>query len=119
MPDARLNNNNPILDCEKKDSFTVNNSVGNKLLTYPIALITSDEAILAKKNGFLTTGETYYTMSPSALVSREIHPFSINGQGSASRITMIERGIRPVISVKANQLIKKGTGTVLDPYVIE
>jgi hypothetical protein len=39
---------NPSIDCERKaDRFTVNNNYGNKALTYPVALPTADEYVLA------------------------------------------------------------------------
>ncbi len=64
----------PILQCTNKerDLFTVSSaSIGNKKLTYPIGLITSDEVVFAgvtfgdaNYTYYLRTDQVYWTMSP-------------------------------------------------------
>lgn len=63
---------------KQNDRFTVSNSIGNTKLTYPVALITSDEAMYAggvgadlatmtyitNKDFYLYTGSYYWTMTP-------------------------------------------------------
>ncbi len=116
--DLRKSANNPSLYCEKNDSFTVSKSVGNQQLTYPIGLVTSDEVLLAGSNAYLYSKRMFLTMSPSALVHHQAD-VSVVSYGSLSRTMSINKIMRPVISIKPGQLIKKGTGTSADPYVIE
>ncbi len=110
-----------------KDRFTVNDeTIGNRDLTYPIGLLTTDEAVLA--GGFSTsnfdyylyTGNDYWTMSPYhfngyyasvLLVLSNGNPFGSSGVFNSN-------GVRPVINLKPNSL-KLGDGTATNPYRIE
>lgn len=74
QPPTRVNNNSPSLSCEDADIYTTSgSSTGNKALTYPIGLISADEAMFAgipnenssNSNNYLYTGQYYWTMSPS------------------------------------------------------
>lgn len=71
----------PTLKCENKnDRFTVNNTIGNMELVYPIALATSDELVYAGVTGvdwatmtgitntefYLYNDDFYWTMTPFA-----------------------------------------------------
>ena len=122
--------NKPSLVCKNKnDRFSVNNSVGNSALTYPVALLTEDEVVLAggladssSNNSFyLKTGSSWWTLSPYDLhddyYGAGFYVYD-NGDIRSSNI-YLSKGLRPAISLKPGQLITKGTGTVLDPYVIE
>ena len=62
----------PTLSCQLNDSFNVEGTNGNEKLTYPVGLITADEAMMAGGiNGssnmlyYLYSGQNYWTMSPS------------------------------------------------------
>ena len=122
----------PTLICQNKnDYYTVKESVnGNKALTYPIALITSDEVNLAGSNGqlgvvndqfYLYSGQPYWTMSPywyngyGQIGSHEFYLYwnGLFGYG----ITTAQNGIRPVINLKANTMLS-GNGTKTNPYKI-
>jgi len=119
----RLSKHKPKLLCgQDSDKFRVAN--GN--LTYPVALITLDEASLAGgKNDnlndkyYLYTGQSYWTMSPSSIYSKSglMFGFYINSDGRllAWNVSSIY-GIRPVINLKSNVKITKGTGTASNPY---
>ena len=48
----------PSLECSAKDSFTVSPNNGNGKLTYPIALLTGDEVMLA--GGTTSSNSSYY-----------------------------------------------------------
>ena len=117
------------LKCTRtNDYFTSTNSVkGNKKLTYPIGLITSDEVVLAggyihysNTNYYLYTGQSFWTMSP----------FDYDKDYSSAGMLIISNtgafawgwvqnsnGIRPVINLKKN-VILSGSGTSTDPYLV-
>jgi len=113
----------PSLKCSQtSDKFSVSN--GN--LTYPVALITIDEASLAggrtgnvNDQYYLYTGKSYWTMSPyvfdswHGVVSVGIVS-SIGDLGSYRSI--VPHGVRPVINLKSNVKITKGTGTASNSY---
>ena len=117
--------NQPSLICpNRNDAFTVNSGTGNGALTYPVALLTEDEMVLA--GGVFGKTSTFYLDNHDLFWS--MTPFDYVGGSTVfyiSRGTMIEsnvnsyHGFRPAISIKPGQLIKFGTGTELDPYVIE
>ena len=122
----RYEDNTLSLSCQdKNDRFTVNNSSGNRKLTYPVGMITSDEVMLVSPNGHIASGSSFWTMSPALLSNFSMKNFSINsyGQLDDSNSNHIEidypLGLRPVISIKPGQPIVRGSGTVSDPYVIE
>ena len=123
-----IEKNKPSLSCaNKNDRFTVNNENGNKALQYPTALLTEDEIVLAggdakASNGtyYLTTGNGYRSLSPSYFDNTSANGFNVRDDGYLSSIDVNgSNGLRPSISLKPGQLITKGTGTVLDPYVID
>ena len=80
----RVLESEPSLACENtSDLYTVSSATkGNKALTKPVGLLTADEALLAgigggvfdgsynhqpgNPNGYLTTGNTFWTMTPAA-----------------------------------------------------
>ena len=114
--------NKPSLLCQNiNDRFTVNNSQGNRKLTYPVALLTADEMVLA--GGSPSGSSTFYlqnaewSMSPYSYPTA--HVFSI----FSSRLDINDvdnyDGIRPSISLKPGTIILSGTGIENDPYVIE
>ncbi len=116
----------PSLSCSsKKDSFTVNNKDGNKLLSYPIALITSDELMLAggsagrEVTSFINSTGRNFTMTPYSISSREYgFLFTWQHQLDYSLSKSINH-IRPVVTLKYGMNILKGDGTEFNPYVIE
>ena len=124
----RINNtHNPSLTCSNlNDSFGVN--IGNKKLKYPVGMITADEVLLAgsslgssMNNYYLDTGIDYWTMTPRSFISYG-RVFTINSYGSLYAVNVdysTGKGIRPVISIKPGLSVIRGTGTVLDPYVVE
>ena len=114
----------------KNDTFTANNNAnGNGLLTYPIGLITADEAILAggyntdNSNFYLYTGQVYWTMTPY-LYDRNYYNVAcnryINSNGTVLYALMndhvdYQNGVRPVINLTKN-ILRNGDGTVNNPY---
>ena len=113
----------PYLKClQQNDAFTVSDTTyGNGALTYPIGLITYDEAMLAGDFGYdksyvyyLYSGSKYWTLTPShgVPVSMVIpsNDENIGGCGTNSNL-----GVRPVINIKPETL-KLGDGTMENPY---
>ena len=119
-----LASNGVNLQCRKNDAFTVNNNAGNRALTYPAALITTDELNLAGassgplNNYYMKSDYSYWTMSPVFYSGFSAVNYYAGGYLYNGGVEEYHR-YRPVISIKPGQLITKGTGTVADPYVIE
>ena len=136
---------NPSLNCTKdEDKFSKGTSGGgNGYLTYPIALISSDELVFAgAERGTRSKAYYYYasdssssstgsiwwwTMTPARYFNGYVGRFYVRGlstgyQGSLEIFTGSEvdstHGIRPVISLKSDVTIT-GSGTVSDPYEVE
>ena len=122
------NGNKATLYCtQQNDRFTVDDeAIGNGDLTYPVGLLTSDEATLAggrsgnsNYNYYLYTGNYYWTMSPSNFDGslyahvRGVGDFGTVGSNSVSG----SRGVRPVLNLKSGSL-KSGSGTALDPFTV-
>ena len=128
---TRLETNNaanasPTFECENEsDLYTTDGSGGgNGALTYPIGLITADEAAYAggvndsyNQSYYLYTGQDYLTMSSSYAVSASMYRVQSNGRLYTLGVHAA-RGIRPVINLKADVTISSGNGTSSQPYVI-
>ena len=124
------NTQNPTLKCSqlRNDMFTpIGSSKGNKKLNSPIGLITADEAAFGGGKGgrdnqsyYLYTGQDYWTMSPSYLGSSAFM-FLVNtgGQINNNHANVgVAYGVRPVINLANNVVIKSGNGTISSPYEI-
>lgn len=120
----------PSLKCpNNNDKFTTEN-IGNSKLTYPVALITTDEVSLAggltidldtgnyvmNQDYYLYNGNYYWTMTPLAFEGGNalvefVDDFSyfdsVNNASAA----------RAVISLNSNA-ISAGSGTMTDPFVV-
>jgi len=136
-PLGRLYQNNnfravqtPTFHCSYigRDFFTINNAnIGNKKLTYPVGLITIDEAIFAGMfNGrevssyYLETGQRFWTMSPhmGASDTCTVYIIGSNGQfGTWNGISKTYAGLRPVKNLKADTQFS-GSGSESDPYKV-
>lgn len=113
------------LTCPRQnDAFTVSDTKkGNGALTYPAAMLTMDEAILAgsyfgKENSsfYLYTKNSNILMTPigydeTAIISG----LGVDGSSKFDTYLDIGSSIRPVINVKADTLIY-GNGTASNPY---
>ena len=124
-----LNQRTASLVCSQNmDKFTVSSAVGNGKLTYPIGLITADEAVLAggtyrdaNNDYYLNTGQVYWLMSPFDFVSiskkARVWRLLEGGFLNATSPTTLH-GVRPAISLKAGTTAISGDGTASNPYVI-
>ena len=120
------NNKAPTFECQNdSDLYTTSGSEdGNKALTYPIGLISLDEAWYAggytsnNTSYYLYTGQYYWTMSPYNFPYACV--FFVYLGGSLSNDSVHNAwGVRPVINLKANVTISDGNGTSNSPYVVE
>jgi len=123
----------PTLQCTNKerDLFThTNANNGNKKLTYPIGMITMDEAIFAggfagtqNKSYYLCVDREYHTMTPEYYYSYST-TFSINDQGQIDwgAVAGSNYYIRPVINLKADTKFSYNSeftkGSEADPFVV-
>ncbi len=121
LPQSKSN-----LKCpQQNDAFTVSDTTnGNGALTYPIGLITTDEAVLAggsSKNSsyYLYSGNEYWTSSPGNFYgySSRAYVKHVYSSGAAYYNDNVNdlSGVRPVINLKAEVLVQ-GSGTAEDPY---
>lgn len=112
----------PSFTCSKNDSFTVDNVLGNQKLTYPIALLSANEAILAGRGStsYLNSGIAYYTMSPSYYWNPFTYSFAITSSGiDVNQSNKGSASYRPAISIASTTNVVDGDGTVNNPYIIE
>ena len=96
-------------------------------LTYPVGLLTADEVAYAggeyyhsNSSYYLYTGESYWTMTPHDGSDYD----SYAGVVIVSSDGLFDYGnatspVVPVISIKSEATVEKGTGTYNDPYVIK
>lgn len=124
----------PTLKCENKnDRFTVNNTIGNMELVYPIALATSDELVYAGVTGvdwatmtgitntefYLYNGDFYWTMTPFAFAGGSASVGGLSDSGGVDGgYVGYSSGVRPVVSLRSDAILW-GSGTMNDPFVIE
>ena len=129
----------PVLDCANEvDRFTRDKANGNGDLTFPIALITADEATMAgacwsscsvdlpsdtRYISYLTKSyrsyrNVYYTMTP--LERRDLFSISTTGRNGLTYDWFSNRdAVRPVVSLKADTRYTSGDGTAANPYIVE
>ena len=115
------------LNCaQQNDRFTVeDSSIGNGDLTYPIGLLTTDEAYLAggysasNSKYYLYTGNSYWALSPHFFNNRNALVRYVYSSGSAGSGSTVYNsvGVRPVLNLKSGSL-KSGSGTATDPFLV-
>ena len=113
----------------KNDAFTVSDK-GNGALTYPVALLTTDEFVAAgggdyypPTSHYLRTGSSYWTMSPFWYDSRD-NSVSFKGVDSWGHTCRVDTrysgvGVRPVLSLLPGTGFASGDGTYEHPYVVD
>ena len=120
-------NKQPTFDCQNSsDLYTVaSSSQGNKVLDYPIGLITADEVAYAGGVGgqnnnryYLYTNSAYWTMSPYHFNGSYAYVVRVYSSGSLNYNRVdYTNGVRPVINLSPNVTIT-GEGTSSNPYVV-
>lgn len=121
----------PSLKCpNNNDKFTTEN-IGNSKLTYPVALITTDEVSLAggltfdlevgnyvkNQDYYLYNGNYYWTMTPWSFVGGVAFVNSVFDAGLDFVYVTDTPAARAVISLNSNA-ISAGSGTMTDPFVV-
>ena len=125
MPSLKCPNNN--------DKFTKSSTLGNGKLTYPVALITSDEiayaggsaynfntsSYIANKEFYLHTPSYYYwTLTPWAFAGGRSRVDIWNTTGYLDRVDVGDaRGARPAVSL-SSVAISGGNGTINNPFTV-
>ena len=118
----------PSLDCiNDADKFTVKDTNGNGLLTYPVALLTGDEVILAggkgnsiNSNYYLYTNENWWTLSPSHFGDKITSYYFLSSSSNFySSFVDSSYGVRPSISLAPNTKFISGNGSYNRPYEIK
>ena len=129
QPYTRIRNSSPSLSCETPDIYTTSgSSTGNGALTYPIGLISADEAMFAgipnwnsggNTNNYLYTGQTYWTMYPYYFDGiYGVRVFWVRSSGYLSTGSVNGKyGVRPVINLRSDVALT-GSGTTSDPFRI-
>ena len=117
----------PSLTCtNKNDSFTVSETAtGNGKLTYPVGLLTSDEAMLAGGKGgtsnstyYLYTNQNFWLGSPGNFGYAYYREFYVHNAGTLVYDVSTSFGVRPVVSLKPGTIISSGDGTSNTPYIV-
>ena len=121
-------NYNPTLKCaQANDKFTTFSSLGNGDLTYPVGLLTVDEASMAggdivnmsaNDSYYLYNGQYYWTMSPRGFRNGYAYTWVVSNYGSfvAYPVNSSYR-LRPVISLRSD-ITFSGNGTMSYPFEI-
>ena len=127
QPYTRIRNSSPSLSCEKADIYTIDEfEHGNGALTYPIGLISADEAMFAgisysgtNQNNYLCTGQHYWTMSPYYFNGSDALVVVVAGDGTLDYDGFVNYadGVRPVINLKSAITIT-GSGSKTDPFKV-
>ena len=112
----------PSLECRKIDAFTVNETnKGNGKLTYPVALLTSDElnlagAVFDKKSTIYI--QSTWTLSPYYFAQDVTRNIALEGSKLNELYPTSQKYyVKPSVSLKLGTMLT-GTGTKQDPYKI-
>jgi len=117
----------PSLGCvNDADKFTVGSSNGNGLLTYPVALLTGDEIMLAggvwNTNNFsyyLYTNRYWWALSPSNFRPGTVRGLDVYSNGNLNGdIVHNSQGVRPALVLVPGTKITSGDGSQNRPFVV-
>ena len=132
-------NKTPSYDCAAtEDKFTADTSTGNGKLTYPIALMTSDEVSFAgglwgtnaqtwyyynSAKGSSTGSTWWWLLSPASGNVSYAYVFFVVGSSNpgflSSTYVSHTYGVRPALSLKSCVKYESGNGSASDPYTIK
>ena len=122
------NTYSPSIECpNENDKFTVSSEVGNGKLTYPVALLTADEATLAghgtsgySNTSYLYTNYWYLLLSPYYFGNYYAYGFGVYSSGYLfNRSVDISGGVRPSLSLAPGTLISENSdGSMDNPYLV-
>jgi len=106
------------------DRFSISNNKAK--LTYPVGLLSMDEALLARTtskyssdNYYLKSGK-YWIGSPYYFIYFSADGSSVDSSGRIVNYDVSRtNGARPVVSLKTGTIYSEGDGSVNSPYVID
>ena len=118
----------PSIECPNtNDKFTVSGKVGNGKLTYPVALLTSDEATRAghgwsiyNDKSYLYTNQDWWLLSPRGLHQNIAYVFYVNSNSAMGYYRVnYTSGVRPALSLAPGTLVAEGTdGSPESPFEV-
>ena len=121
-----FNNSRPSYNCPNiNDRFSMKNESSNKLLSYPVGLLTVDELLYSGYTfnthdySFLDTNETYYTMTPAFFNGSNAYNYIVSNNIIKTSVVTKEYGIRPVISLNKDTTVFMGDGSLESPYIVK
>lgn len=105
----------------------VNDNLKSANLSYPVGLITMDEVMFAglngkidNKNNYLYSKDGYWTMTPAYYDGINAYNFAVSNNGRIIDTKVnTEYGVRPVITIKNDAIVISGSGTSIDPYILD
>lgn len=102
------------------DRLTVSNVNGSKVLNHPVGLITVDELLLIgiDNDSYLYSNNEYWTLSPAYYNASGAYTYSVSKNNIIARKVDSELGVRPVITLNKDVVIKSGDGSTTNPYII-
>ena len=118
----------------KGDRYTVTDTTkGNGALTYPVGLITADEAELGgmgwydhsgntyNKTSYLYTGKSFWLLSPGWYNNYGARVFQISSSGDVYDSYTVDHslGVRPSVSLRFGTTFSSGDGEMNTPYIVE
>ena len=112
MTFKNYNTNNDLSCMNITDQLSVSNNVAK--LKYPVSLITKEE-VNNLGNGLHTSRDTYWLLSPYKFDNGVSVVDSVNG----NQWVKYARGVRPIVSLNSSAIIISGTGSEIDPWIIE
>ena len=93
------------------DQFSVDNNKAK--LIYPVGLSIKDELLYFPNNSL-----NWWTMTPEQIKYLDVYVKTSSINSSNSDI-YYNHGVRPVISLKSDNVITNGTGSEADPWVVK
>ena len=117
------------LTCQdKEDQFTLKVEsggtlgYGNNALDYPVGLLTSEEAYLARNGSstnYLNNKDSYWLLSPVSFDYNSARVRHVNYGGLLHNYVKGSNGARPAVSLSTKvKLSGEGNGTVESPYIL-
>ena len=107
------------------DRFSTQNTKAK--LTYPVGLLTMDEALLGKTTAkssndsyYLKSGSIYWLSSPYIFSDSSIFEYRVHSTGILYFSNVdITYGVRPALSLRTGVVYSEGDGSKDSPYIIE
>ncbi len=101
------------------DQFSTANNLAK--LAYPVGLINSDEVYYLSSTSLLAAKEYYWNLTPVDFrsYSNSVWFTDLEGGSFEAWQSYMNLGVRPVVSLKSSALITKGSGSEIDPWVVE